>query len=90
VKAVILYRPSSEHARAVETFLHDFQARNASIRVEVLNVDEREGIAMVNLYDVTQYPAIIAMADDGRMLNMWQGEELPMMDEVASYAYSGQ
>jgi hypothetical protein len=73
----------------VETFLRDFQARNPSVHVEVLNVDEREGIAAVNLYDVTQYPSIIAMADDGTLLNMWQGDELPLMDEVASYAYSG-
>jgi thioredoxin-like negative regulator of GroEL len=90
MRVVILYRPDSEHARAVETFLHDFQARNGSVKIEVLNVDEREGIAMVNLYDVMRYPTIIAMADDGTVLNMWEGDELPRMDDVASYAYSGQ
>jgi len=90
MKVVILYRPESEQARVLETFLHDFKARNSSINVEVVDVDAREGIAMASMYDVMRFPTIIAMADDGTVLNMWQGEDMPLMDEVASYAYSGQ
>jgi hypothetical protein len=90
MKVVILYRPDSEQARTVETFLHDFRARNSSINVEVVDVDAREGIAMASMYDIMHFPAIIAMAGDGTVLNMWQGEEMPLMNEVASYAYSGQ
>lgn len=85
MRVVILYRPKSEHARAVETFVHDFKRRHDSARVELLNVDEREGIATLNLYGIMQYPAIIALADDGVMLQLWQGSQLPLMDEVAAY-----
>lgn len=87
MKVVILYRPESEHARAVDTFIRDFSARNSSIKIEIVDVDAREGIAMVSLYDIMDYPAIIAMADDGSVLSMWQGDSLPLMDNVASYAY---
>lgn len=89
MKVVILYRPESEHARSVETFVHDFQRRNSSITVELVNIDEREGIALIELYDLTSWPAILALSSDGSLLNRWQGAELPLMDEVASYAYSG-
>jgi hypothetical protein len=88
MNVVVLYRPNSEHARVVETFLHDFKARNTTINVEEVNVDQREGIALVSVYDVTRYPAIIAVANNGTVLNMWQGDDLPLMNEVASYAYS--
>lgn len=88
MKAVFLYRPESEHARAVETFLRDFKMRNPAVKVEVISIDSREGIAMASLYDVMQYPAILAVANDGVLLQLWQGEMLPLMDEVASYARS--
>jgi hypothetical protein len=89
MKVVILYRPDSEHARAVETFEHDFKVRNADIHVELENVDGREGAAMASLYDIMQYPAILVVSSDGTLQKMWVGGELPLMDEVASYAYNG-
>lgn len=89
MKVVILYRPESEHARAVETFIHDFKARYSSVQVEILNVDSREGIALLSLYDLMRQPAIIAVANDGILLKHWEGPELPLMDEVASYTSAG-
>ncbi len=89
MRLTILYRPDSEHARATETFIHDFQARNPAIRLDILNVDSREGIAMASLYDIMQRPAILALAGDGRLLKYWEGPELPLMDDVASYSYAG-
>ncbi len=87
MKVVILYRPKSEYATKVEAFVHDYQVRHGSVKLELLNVDEREGIALVSLYDIMSYPAILALAIDGTLLHMWQGEQLPLMDEVASYLY---
>jgi hypothetical protein len=31
------------------------------------------------------YPAIMVMAIDGTLLHLWQGAQLPLLDEVASY-----
>jgi hypothetical protein len=89
MKVIVLYRPDSEHARSVETFIHDFQARNPSIQLEILNVDERDGIALAGLYDIMRYPAILAVANDGVLLKLWNEDMLPLIDEVASYAYAG-
>ena len=82
---VILYRPNSEPARSVETFVHDFERRHADAKLELVNVDEREGIALASLYDVMSFPAIMVLATDGTQLHLWQNEQLPLMDEVASY-----
>lgn len=86
MKVLILYRPNSEHGRLVEEFIHDYQRRHQSDRVEALSIDTREGSATATLYDVMQYPAILVVQADGYVQKVWQGESLPMMDEVASYA----
>lgn len=86
MKVVILYRPESEHATSVETFVHDFQKRHPSTKVELINIDHRDGIAMASLYEVMDFPAILVLAVDGRLQQFWQGKQLPLIDEVAGYA----
>lgn len=41
---------------------------------------------MASLYDVMQYPAIVVVRDNGEIAQFWQGDQLPLMNEVASYA----
>lgn len=86
MRVLILYRPTSEHARTIQEFVREFQRREPARRVELMNLDTREGAAIATLYDVMQYPAILATTDDGQMLQWWQGEPLPLMNEVAAYA----
>lgn len=87
MKTIILYRPKSEAATAVETFAHDFKARHETVKLELVNVDEREGVALASLYDIMRFPAVMALATDGTLLHLWEGEELPLMDEIASYMF---
>jgi hypothetical protein len=86
MRLLILYRPNSEHGRSIEEFVRDFQRRSGINHVEMLNIDTREGSATATLYDVMQYPAILALRTDGYVQKVWQGETLPLFDEVASYA----
>jgi hypothetical protein len=85
MRLVILYRPESEHGRVIEDFIREYQFRNNSKQLEVVNVDTRDGIATATLYDIMQYPAILVLQNDGQVHKMWQGNELPLIDEVASY-----
>jgi len=90
MKLVILYRPESEHSRLVEEFVRDFGRQyEAGQKVELISLNTRDGASMASIYDIVSYPAIMALADDGHVLNAWQGTPLPLMDEVAGYAYSG-
>ncbi len=84
MKVIILYRPKSEHSRKVEEFVHDFEHAQPTRQVQIMDVDSREGSAKVDLYDVTQYPAILALTNDGQLLKSWMGD-FPLMDELAYY-----
>lgn len=90
MKLLVIYRPNSETARPVETFIRDFQRLHAGVgsRMEILNVDTRDGAAMMSLYDLMQHPAILALSDDGQVAGSWVGDTLPLMDEVAAYFYA--
>jgi len=83
---VVLYRPESEHGRPVEEFVREFQHRYQDDKLELVNIDSREGNATASLYDIVQYPAILVLQTDGSLQNMWQGDALPLLDEVAAYA----
>lgn len=88
VKLLILYRPNSEHASTIEAFVRDFERQyEAAKRLELQSLNTRDGAATASIYDVVSYPAILALADDGSVLNMWQGVPLPLMNEVAGYLY---
>lgn len=87
MKVLILYRPNSDHARTVETFVRDFQhQRDLGDKVELVSVNTRDGSATAALYDIWTFPTIMVIAEGGRMVNMWQGEPLPLMDEIVGYA----
>ncbi len=70
-------------------FIHDFQSRHGSVvrKIETLDSQSREGMATMSLYDIMQQPALLALTDDGQVLQHWTGKDLPLMDEVASYFY---
>jgi hypothetical protein len=89
VKLLVLYRPDSEHSTDVESFARDFQQRyEVGRKLELVSLNTRDGAATASLYDVMTYPAILVLANDGSVLNMWQGLPMPLMDEVAGYAYN--
>ncbi len=84
MKAVALYRPKSEFARMVEEYVQDFE-RQRGQTIELISLDTVEGADMARLYGILQYPALLVIRDDGQLLKEWQGERLPLMDEVAGY-----
>ena len=86
MKVLILYHPESDHARAVDTFIHDFQRLHAGVGVDAKSLETREGAVLAKTYDVTAYPAFLALQDNGAILQVWQGEQLPLMGDVASYS----
>ena len=89
MKVLILYRPESEHSTTVESFVRDFQQQHdIGNKLELLSVNTRDGSATASLYDVWTFPTILVLGDDGQVMNMWQGEQLPLMDEVMGYVHS--
>ena len=89
---VVLYRPNSEFARAVESFVSDLQSQHGmdERKLEVLDYDSRDGYAMASLYDIIEHPAILVIGNDGSYIKHWQGSTLPRAEEVAGYSFSFQ
>lgn len=83
----MLYRPNSEHSRVIEDFARDFSRQFADSRLDMVDLNTRDGSSTASLYDVMQYPALLALTDDGRLVKEWEGQNLPLMNEVAYYAH---
>lgn len=81
---MIFTREDTDYARRVTEFLYDFK-RRTSHALTVVNPDSADGAARAQVYDIVEYPTIIATADDGRLLSQWRGLPLPTIDEVSYY-----
>lgn len=80
----VVYKPVSEHATRVEEYLNDFRRRTGH-EIEKVDPDTSSGASLCRLYDIVEYPTIIAVSDDGHLRNMWRGLALPPIDEVSYY-----
>lgn len=70
----------------METFAHDFQRDHPEGRFDLVSLETVEGADQAKLYDITRYPAVLALNDNGELLKAWMDESLPLMNEVAYYA----
>jgi hypothetical protein len=84
MKLMVLLKPHSEFAGITYDFIRDFQSRTGKT-VEVISVDSKPGYTVAELYDIVEYPCIMAVTDGGEMLQIWQGSQLPLIDEVSAY-----
>lgn len=84
MKVRIIYRYESDHAREVLDYLRDF-ARQTGHVIDEVNPDTPEGADICRLYDVVEYPTVIAVRDSGELLHMWRGRPLPTISEVSFY-----
>lgn len=80
-----MYHPQSEFARSVEEFAHDIQQQQ-NVHPELISVETREGDGLARVYDITQYPTIMVIREDGQLVQFWSGSQLPLMNEVAAFA----
>ena len=88
MRIVILYRPKSEHEGKSLDFARDYKhLKNQEL--ELLSLNSREGAHLAELYGVTHYPAVLAISGDGSLHKFWQGEHLPLMNELEFYTRSG-
>lgn len=85
MKVTVIYKPVSEHARAVEDYLRDF-LRQTGKQLETLDPETSEGAMLCRTYDIVEYPTVIATSDDGQMQNSWRGLPLPTISEVSYYS----
>jgi hypothetical protein len=83
MRLTILYREHSDHARAVSEFVGTMRRCYPGKKIELLDIDTRAGASEAALHGVVQYPALIITSYEGRVMNQWEGDNLPTIDEVA-------
>lgn len=89
MRVVALYHPNSDHGGIVDTFATEFE-HYKNKKIDLASLETEEGSQLAETYGVTQYPAVLAMNDNGSITRMWQGLPLPLMDELSYYAGQNQ
>lgn len=84
MKTLLLYRPNSEHERQALNYLRDFAAQTGKT-LPTLDPDTPEGADICQLYDILQFPAILATDNEGHVQNMWYSEHLPTFSELSYF-----
>jgi hypothetical protein len=84
MRLVVVTREERDYAREVREWLHEFEAR-AVMSAEVVDPDSRDGVGFIGAYDLMNFPAVLVLTDDGRVLHSWQGTPMPPIDEVRGY-----
>lgn len=84
-KITILYHANSEQDSLVQEYQREYQKRTSG-KISLLNLETQEGESLASAIGAVQYPAIVALSEDGsRFLQLWQGEPLPLINEVFYY-----
>ena len=90
MRLTILYRDHSEHSRGVLEFVEMLRRRFPGAKPEMVDIDTRAGAAEASLRGISRYPAFIVTTYEGRALQQWEGEPLPLIDEVGGMLMQGE
>ena len=82
MRVVCVFRDNEDYTRAVTDWLEDFY-RQTGKKIETMNPDENTNFCVT--YDIVEYPTIIALGNNGEVMAMWRGRNLPLINEVLYY-----
>ena len=84
MKAVLVYKDDSEHARAVIDFMREFTRRTGKT-LETIEPETPAGVGFCQTYDILEFPSVVALDSGGKVLQVWKGLPLPQINEVSYY-----
>lgn len=84
MRVVVVSKDKNDYSSTVDDYLRDFE-RQTGHELEVLNPDTAEGVQFCEIYDIVEYPSIIAISNDGVLQNSWRGLPLPTISELTYY-----
>ena len=84
MRVVMIWRDDTDYARTVIDWLRDFEHRTGR-QPESFSPDSPEGESLCRAYSVVEYPTILALDDNGKLLQEWRGASMPRIDDVNYY-----
>lgn len=87
MRVVSVWRENSDYGREMAEWLKDFTYQTGR-EIESLDPDTVEGEIFSTTYDVVEYPTLLALDNQGKVLASWRGLPLPLMNEVSYYLKS--
>jgi hypothetical protein len=66
--------------------VRELERRNQNL--EYISLDTQEGANLAELYDVLQYPSVIAVDQSGVLQKSWSDGTLPLINELLYYMQS--
>ena len=88
MKVVVLTKDGYDYSSAVDTFITELNAGSFGNEVERLDPDTYEGESLARSLDILEFPAVVALDDNGGMIQQWLGMPLPPISEVSYYLNS--
>lgn len=87
MRTVLLCKDNQDYTRDLLTWLKDFEYQAGEGIMEVLDPEESsDGEDLARSYDLLEYPAVLVIANDGSVVQMWKGMPLPPVEEVSYFA----
>ena len=81
-RVICIFRDNQDYSRSVTEWLENFR-RQTGREIETMDPDREPRFC--EIYDIVEYPTIIALGDDGGVLGIWRGRDLPLINEVLYY-----
>ena len=82
MRVICIFRDNQDYTRSVTDWMENIR-RQTGHEVEVMDPDANPGFCAA--YDIVEYPTVIALDNQGSVLNLWRGRDLPLIDEVVFY-----
>jgi hypothetical protein len=84
MRVFCLYRPNSETERSVIELNSELR-RRINGELELISMDTVEGDNLAQVYDIWQFPAVVAVDKDGVLQKSWADGNLPLINELTYY-----
>lgn len=83
MRVVCIFRDNEDYTRTVTDWLEDFYRRTGR---EIEKMDPDVDDSFCRVHEIMVFPTIAAIDNYGSVKMMWQGKEMPLIDDVNYYA----
>lgn len=84
MRVVCISKPRQDYSSAVYEWLGNIE-RLLHKEVEVIDPDTKDGAHFAATYDITLYPTVLALDNNGSVIESWRGLPLPPLNSVHFY-----